>query len=251
MEPDGDPEARIRDLERPLANQASASEMGTRPYDATPSATVPVPPYPYSAPHQHDPYQAQPYPQYEQGGSPYYAPPQHVVHKRSPSAALWVIPLAVVCVLVAGVIGLVVYSNVGSPAPASPGISGGGGSVDSPDVQIPDIQIPDIEIPDVQVPPTTVEEIVTVGPGGSFGLGGVNQKQTIVCDQGSVSISGMNNTVQIQGACATVSVSGFENNVTVDSAQTISASGFDNKVTYRDGTPEISRSGQGNLVEQG
>ncbi|HEY9265569.1 MAG TPA: hypothetical protein VIQ11_13285, partial [Mycobacterium sp.] len=125
MEPNGDPEARIRDLERPLAQRAEANELGTRAYEAPPSADVPVPPYPYPAPPSAAP---PPYPQY---GSPYYSPPQTVVHKR-PQAALWVIPLVVIGVVVAGIIvGVVVYSDVSSttgmsPRPA-PGISGGGG----------------------------------------------------------------------------------------------------------------------------
>ncbi|MGZ8802489.1 MAG: DUF3060 domain-containing protein [Mycobacterium sp.] len=31
----------------------------------------------------------------------------------------------------------------------------------------------------------------------------------------------------------------------------MTASGFDNMVTYRAGTPEISKSGTGNVIEQG
>jgi hypothetical protein len=51
MEPSGDPEARIRDLERPLADQAGASEVSTRAFEApaSPGASVKVPvppPYP-------------------------------------------------------------------------------------------------------------------------------------------------------------------------------------------------------------
>ena len=74
---------------------------------------------------------------------------------------------------------------------------------------------------------------------------------TLVCDDGTVNISGVNNTIEVQGACTMVTVSGVENTVTVESADTISASGFDNRVTYRTGTPEISKSGRGNVVEPG
>lgn len=223
MEPDGDPETRIRDLERPLADQAHASELGTRPYGASSPTEVPVP---------------VPSPQY---GSPYYSPPQRVVHKR-PQTAVWLVPLIVVGVVGVGIMGLVAFFNLagsGTDAPArpgSPGIAGGGGSVDAPRAQ-------------PRLDPT--DDVVTVAAGSSLSIGGIEQHRTVICDQGSVSVSGITNTVEIQGSCANVSVSGMDNIVTVDSAQTITASGFDNQVTYRDGNPEISKSGRGNTVEQG
>lgn len=234
MEPNGDPEARIRDLERPLAEQAAANELGTRDQQAPPSADVPVPSYPYGAPPPTAPY---PYPQY---GSPYYSPPQRVVHKRA-QPALWLIPLVVIGVVVAGIIGVVMFLNLASTT-ESPRISGGGGSVDTPD-------IPDIPIPELPFAPG--DEVVTVGAGDTLSFGGIEQRKIVICDQGTVNISGMTNTVEIQGDCAAVSVSGMDNVVTVESAGTITASGFDNTVTYRAGTPEISTSGTGNVVEQG
>lgn len=246
MEPNGDPEARIRDLERPLAEQAAANELGTRDHQAPPSADMPVPPYPHGAPPPTAPY---PYPQY---GSPYYSPPQRVVHKRA-QPTLWLIPLVVIGFIVAGII-VFAYFNVNSttgvsPRP-SPGISGGGGSVDTPGIDIPDI--PDIPIPGVpELPFAPGDEVVTVGAGDTLSFGGIEQRKTVICDQGTVNISGMTNTVEIQGDCAAVSVSGMDNVVTVESAGTITASGFDNTVTYRAGTPEISTSGTGNVVEQG
>lgn len=243
MEPEGDPEARIRDLERPLADRAQASELGTRPYDASPSADVPVPPYPYSP-------QPEPYPAYgsPQFGSPYYSPPQRVVHKRS-QTMLWLIPLAVIGIIGFGVLGLVGFFNLGgsetsSPVrPPAPGVSGGGGPIDVPDI--------DINIPEIQVPFDPSGEVVTVGAGDTLSFGGIDQNKTVVCNQGTVNISGMTNTIDIQGNCAGVSVSGMDNVITVESAQAISASGFDNLVTYRAGTPEISTSGSGNTIEQG
>ncbi|GAB3217204.1 DUF3060 domain-containing protein [Mycolicibacterium hippocampi] len=221
MEPDGDPEARIRDLERPLADQAHASELGTRPYEATPAVDVPVT-----------------YPQY---GSPYYSPPQRVVHKR-PQTALWLVPLVVIGVVGVGIVGLVAFFNLAGSSsdapvrPGPPGIAGGGGSVDAPRAA-------------PRVDPT--DDVLTVAAGGSLSIAGVEQRKTVVCDRGSVSVSGVTNTIKIQGPCASVSVSGMDNTVTVDTAETITASGFDNQVIYRDGNPEISKSGRGNIVEQG
>lgn len=247
MEPEGDPEARIRDLERPLADQAQASELGTRPYEAIPSADVPVPHHPYSP--QPDAYPQYGAPQYgsPQYGSPYYAPPQHVVHKR-PQTMLWLIPLVVIGIIGFGAVGLVAFVNLAGPGtdspprPPSPGISGGG-PVDVPDV--------DINIPEIEVPFDPGGEVVTVGAGDTLSFGGIDQTKTVVCNQGTVNISGMTNTIDIQGNCAGVSVSGMDNVITVESAQSITASGFDNQVTYRAGTPEISTSGTGNTVEQG
>lgn len=260
MEPFGDPEARIRDLERPLADRANASEMGTRPYEVTSSANVPVPPpYPYPSPPPPPPpplgasppygYESPPYP------SPYYAPPQRVVHKRTHVG--WIAPLVVVVIAVIGTGVALVWFNVvksttSSPIPNPPGISGGGGPVDSP--QLPEIEIPDIEvpgIPSIELPIGPSDEVLTVEAGSSVSIAGVDRQQRVVCNQGAVSVSGMNNTVEITGACESVTVSGMENVVTVDSAATITASGFDNRVTYRQGTPEVSKSGNGNIVEQG
>jgi len=253
MEPDGDPEARIRDLERPLADRAHANELGTQPYEGGPSADVPVPPHPSGTPPPPPgPYLVAPYPQYgspqygsPQFGSPYYSPPQRVVRKRSP--ALWLLPV-VVGIIVVGTVGAVLVVNfssfdAGSMRPASPDISGGGGSVDTSGVEIP--------TPATPVPLNPSDKVVTVDVGDVESFGGIEQHRTIVCNRGTVNISGMTNTVEIQGDCFSVSVSGMDNIVTVESAGSITASGFDNKVTYRAGAPVISTSGDGNVIEQG
>jgi hypothetical protein len=256
MEPDGDPEARIRDLERPLTDRAQATELGTQPYEAQPSSAVPVPPFAYSdaqppsdspTPSAYLPPPAYPpqagFPEYAPppSGSPYYAPPQRVVNNR-PQVALWLIPLVIIAIAVAGVIGAVAWFNVSStdvgpaPRPVAPSIAGGGGQLDRPGAVVP-------------VPPA--DDVVTVGPGESVTFGGVNQKKTIVCTQGTVNISGMTNTIEVQGDCAEIAVSGMTNIVTVQSATTITASGFDNKITFHLGAPQISTSGTGNVVAQG
>lgn len=222
MEPEQDPEARIRDLERSLADRAQYSELGTRPYTATPPADAPADPNPYRAQPQH----VHGSPQY---GSPYYAPPQRVVHKR-PQTALWLILL--VGVIGVGIAGLVMFltldmSDIGPQT--SPGV----------------------DTPEVEIPFTPTEDVLTVGAGDTLSVGGIGQDKTLVCDRGTVNISGMTNVIEIQGDCAGVSVSGMNNTITVESAQSITASGFENQVTYRAGTPEISKSGEGNVIEQG
>jgi hypothetical protein len=187
-------------------------------------------------PPQPAPYLSQPDRQYE---SPYYAAPQQVVRKRSASTALWLIPLAVV-LLVAGVIAVVAFVDVQGHRSASPGpgISGGGGSVAAP-------------VPTAQHPVRQTDPVLTVEPGKTLSIGGIDKHQTVVCTSGMVGISGVNNAIEIRGACGNVTVSGMNNVVTVESAVTITASGFDNKVTYRGGAPHVSTSGTGNVVEQG
>ena len=248
MEPDGDPEARIRDLERRLAEQAHSSELGTRPYasasSADWSADVPAPPHSYSPQpaHQQTGYQYGS-PHYD---SPYYQPPQRVVHKRA--RALRLIPL-VLGFVTAGIVGTIVFANLAdveapsAPEPEAPGFAGGGGSVDAPEV--------DIDAPEVVVPFDPTGEVVTVGAGDTLSFGGIEQNKTVLCTQGTVNISGMTNTIEIRGDCASVSVSGMDNVITVENAESITAAGFDNRVTYRSGTPKISTSGSGNLIEAG
>lgn len=216
MEPDADPEARIRDLERPLAERARASELGTQPYQALP------------------PPGSSPYP------SPYFAPPQHVVRKRSATTA-WILPLAIGAIAVSASIGAVVYFTSTSISVPSSDVAGGGGPIDGPaEPELP--ALPDLP---------SDEAVVTVGPGESTSIAGVQTRRTVRCDGGTVTVSGMENVVEVTGACGAITVSGMTNVVRVETARTIAASGFDNRVTYRDGTPEVVTSGSGNVVEQG
>ena len=172
--------------------------------------------------------------------SPYFAPPQQVVHKRSTSTALWLVPLVIVVVAAAGIAAAAVFVNLGNSdgQPQGP-IAGGGGPLDTP------------APPEVETRIDSTEQIVTVESGGSLSIGGIDQNQTVVCNGGTVSISGVDNTIEVQGGCASVIVSGIDNTVTVESADILSASGFDNQVTYRSGDPEISQSGTGNVIERG
>ena len=61
----------------------------------------------------------------------------------------------------------------------------------------------------------------------------------------------MSNTVVITGHCVSLTVSGLNNAITVDAVDAIDASGLNNQVTYHSGSPKISKSGDGNLVQQG
>jgi len=60
-----------------------------------------------------------------------------------------------------------------------------------------------------------------------------------------------NKTIVITGHCASLTVSGMTNSVTVDAVDTIEASGLNNQVTFHSGSPQITNSGDGNVVHQG
>lgn len=210
MEPDGDPEARIRELEQTLADRARSSELGTRPY----GSTGPTPPYPPSPQHYGAQYGSESH-------APYYSRPQRVVHKRSASLTRMSLVLGFIS---AAIVGAIVFGRLADQPR--------GGSVNAPQVDPP-------------------AEALTVGAGDTLSLSGIEQDETVVCNQGTVNVGGMKNTIEIAGDCAAVSVSGMNNVVTVKSAVSIGASGFDNRVTYRTGAPEITTSGSGNVIEQG
>ncbi|MDY6997965.1 MAG: DUF3060 domain-containing protein [Actinomycetota bacterium] len=242
MESDGDPEARIRELERPLAEQASASELGTRPYEPAHESAAPAS-QPWAAPYDHTGGRSAP-PAPPPFGSPYYAPPQHVVHKNT--RVLWLIPLAIFGAIMVGVLGLAVFFASGDdgtpdyePVPP-PTVAGGSGPVDGPGFDTGEPRVPI---------PKAADSADTVDAGQTLNIGGVEINRTVFCAGGSVHVSGMSNTVEIRGECGVVTVSGFENVVDVDSAQSLVASGFGNRLTYSTGAPEISNSGSGNTVE--
>ena len=222
MEPDADPEARIRDLERPLAQQADASELGTRPYRSAPAVDGSGPQYRHGDvpgyAQQPPPTWSTPPPGGPQWGSPYYSPPQHVVRKGP--RLLWVVPLAILGVVVVGMAALIAVLVARNAEPGRPRTVGPGAPA-------------------------------TVAAGQSLSVSGIDEQRSVICAGGSVSVSGMRNSVDIRGECAVVTVSGFDNVVTVEFAQSITASGFDNRVTYARGEPQIGNSGLGNVVESG
>ncbi|WP_141564338.1 DUF3060 domain-containing protein [Mycolicibacterium palauense] len=241
MESDDDPEAYIRELERPLTDAARASELGLTP----PHGNASVPPVPTG----HVP--PMPSPWYSEG--PYPMPPASPSPRAPRRGPLVLLIIGVIAA--AGLIGVValassvrdIFSGArsalespegpASPAPAPPGRDSGIAPVPVP-VLPAGPQAPGAGSP------------VALPPGGEFSLGGVGENRTLVCNDGVVRVSGVSNTVEIGGHCLRVEVSGIQNIITVDSADEISASGFDNRVDYRSGTPRVQRAGQGNSVEQ-
>lgn len=235
MNPEDDPEQRIRQLEQPLAR--SGVELGADEQTGADTSALPPPVY-------DDPYR-QPY-----GQSPYAAPPFGVAypHVNKPGVSMWLVfgIIAAVAVMIVGGVGVMVWmmraNTVGHPTI--------GGSFDDPP-SVPTWTMP--SFPSIEVPIDREDDPpkVAVAPaGGSYSIAGIENVDIVECNGSNISVSGVRNTVTLQGHCLSVNVSGIENDVTVDSADRIHASGFDNEVTFHEGDPEISASGD-NIVTRG
>jgi len=249
MDPQDDPEARIRALEQPLADVARTSELGTgQNTGATAYLPPPVnygnqyqPPPTYNNPYTPpatDPYAPPGY------GAPWGGPPLRQVSK---GFGAWPLVIGVIVLaVIAGIAGIVIWS-VKSALP--------GGTIPTfPSVpSFPSIPSIPSERPSAE-PNTpggpTAGTVAPPPPGGQLSVAGVGENKTLQCNDSIVSVSGVSNTVTITGHCKRVTVSGMDNQVIVDDADAINASGFDNVVTYRSGSPEIN-SGGSNTVQQG
>ncbi len=233
MQPQDDPEDRIRELERPLADTAHASELGFGSNNAPPSGyTYPPPPPPGPAPPPLPP------PPYSYG---YAGPPPGMAPRSSSGNRVWWILAALFVVGVLAVVGIVAayvshrFSRGSLVVPsATPGTS----RVISPPRAAPRSPATSSVTP---LPPQGAELTVT----------GINENQALTCNNNTVTVSGVSNTVVITGHCASVSVSGLNNVITVDATDAIDASGLNNQVTYHSGTPQVTKSGDGNVVQQG
>jgi hypothetical protein len=242
MKPEDDPEARIRELERPLTDQARSSELGAG-QSTSGGAYIPPPAPAYNAPDYTAPTYGAPPPYGTQYPAPYPAP------RRKVSGGIpWLVFGLIAVVFVAIAAGFIVFTTrmAGFTTPDDSGVSGGSGSIDIP-------SIPSIEIPRIPAPPGAPgaePEVISPPPGGEVSVSGIENNKTVVCNDGSVNISGIRNTVNITGHCVKVTVSGMNNIITVDNADAIGASGFDNRITFHSGEPQID-STDSNIVEQG
>jgi hypothetical protein len=250
MNPQDDPEARIRDLERPLADQARTSELGAGQYGGDyVNAPPPPPPGYYGPPSQGAPFQTAPFQTAPYQGAPYQGAP-----RSSGGFAWWW--LAVATLVIGGVVvgvGMVVLDgsvfstgdSTSSSARDRPKVNGGGGTLTA-------VPPSPVEIPSGNVAvPTEEPAVIVLAPGEPINIGGMGENKTIACNESIVSVSGMDNTITITGHCTNLSVSGMDNEILIESADAIGASGVDNRVTFRSGSPEISKSGFGNVVEPG
>lgn len=217
MPANDDPEDRIRELERPLADAARASELGGAP---PPSGGYPPAPPPPPAPWTY--------------GAAFPGYPQQ---RRSGNRMWWILGTVVVVGMAALAAGIAVFagrhlSGVRSIINSPPSISATFG---------PPTSAPGSRSPSSDVPPQGDELTVT----------GVNERRTIACNDSVVHVTGASNTVVIAGHCASLSVAGLQNEITVDAVDSIEASGLNNKVTYHSGAPKITNSGVSNVIQRG
>ncbi len=234
MKSEDDPEARIRDLERPLAEAARASEAGANP---PPSKWAPPPGPPLPPPGGPMP----PPPPSPYGGS-FSSPSRGILpggQIRWIMLAVFVLGMIVLPIAIFSFTshqisrgGLTTLLPVPSISPESPTASG--------------------TMPTNATPPSMPTTSVSTAPAGeNITVSGISEARTIACNGGSVSVSGITNNVVITGHCASVNVSGIQNQITVDAVDTIQASGSGNQVTYHTGSPTIGNSGFGNVVQRG
>ena len=229
MDPQDDPEKRIRELERPLAEAARASESGSSPPPAGAYPPPPGAPWSYQAP---------------LAGPFAGAPPQ----RRPGNRTWWIVGTFVVIGALALAGGIAAFaahqlSGVRSIIRSTPTAPGATSSPPhSPAPSSGRTKTPG---------PSASQTSPSPPPGAKLSVSGINESRTIACNDSIVSVSGVSNTVLITGHCARISVSGVQNSITVDSVDTVDASGFNNKVIYHSGSPKVTNAGDSNVVEEG
>jgi hypothetical protein len=257
MNSEDDPEARIRELEEPLADTARASEAAESQSpskwaapSAPPHQPPPLPysgsqppPLPYSGPQPPPlPYSGPQPPPLPYSGSLF----GQSLQTSSRSRTWWIVAAVFVIGMIALPAGILLFtahqvSHSGMPTFAPiPSMS-----LDSP---APSGGLTQTPAAGPLMPPAGVP---TAPTGENLVVSGINENRTVVCNQNTVSISGVSNTVVITGHCTRLSVSGVQNKVTVEGVDSIEESGFNNEVTYHKGFPQIDQSGQGNVAHRG
>ena len=238
MTSEDDPEARIRELEQPLADTARTSEAGGTPPPGKWTAPPPLRSY---TPPPGPPMQPPPLPY--SGSFP--GPSSSGFNSRS-SRTWWIIA------------GVFVIGMIALPAAiflfTAHQVSRSGLPTMFPTPIIP-TNSPTPPGGMTQIPSTGPSSIPTPEPpapaGDNLTVSGINETQTITCNANAVNVSGISNKVVIKGLCKSLHVSGVQNVITIDAVGAIEVSGFSNQITYHGGSPSIDKSGDGNVVQQG
>jgi hypothetical protein len=71
------------------------------------------------------------------------------------------------------------------------------------------------------------------------------------CNNGNLKLSAYGIAFDVTGHCASLAISSYDNKVTVDSVDSINISGYNNTVTYHSGAPKITDSGYSNNIQRG
>jgi hypothetical protein len=235
MKSEDDPEARIRELEQPLADAARASEAAAdqQPTKWAPPPGPPMPPP--SGPLMPSP---PPLPYSDSFSSPGTG---RLPRGQTRWIMLAVFVIGMMCLPLAifffsahqvsrsGLPTVLPFPSFSSQSPTPSGA---------------------VPHSPAAAPSTPATSVTTAPVGGSLSVSGINEIRTVACRDSKISISGVANEVVITGHCASLTISGVRNKVTAEAAESIQASGFNNEITYLTGTPHIDTSGQGNLVQK-
>jgi Protein of unknown function (DUF3060) len=236
MKSEDDPEARIRELEQPLAEAARASEAGENPppskWAPLPGAAMPPPAGP--------PMQPLPLPY---GGS--FPGPSPAPYSRT-NRTWWILAAVFVVGMIALPAAIFLFT--------AHQVSRSGLPTMFPTPIIPS---------NSPTPPGGMTQTPAAGPssspaseppapaGDNLTISGINKTQTVTCNANAVNVSGISNKVVIKGLCKSLHVSGVQNVITIDAVGIIEVSGFSNQITYHGGSPSIDKSGDGNVVQKG
>jgi len=257
---DDDPEKRIRELERELAD-------ATRPPQST-RYTTGDPPYTANAPYTGDPTYV--------GGSPYGfgVPP-----RRRKSTFPWLL-----IVLVLGIVVPIVASLLATFVRSTPTRStlGNGPRTTAPSngpTAVP--QGGELRVGGNLTTRTVAcndGKLTLYGYGTTYSVtghcasltvGGYNNNVTVdsadtlestgysntvavhACNNGNLRLSSYRIAFDVTGHCASLAISSYDNKVTVDSVDSIDVSGYNNVVIYHSGAPKITDSGSSNNIRQG
>jgi Protein of unknown function (DUF3060) len=71
------------------------------------------------------------------------------------------------------------------------------------------------------------------------------------CNNGNLTLTSYGIAFNVTGHCASLTISSYNNQVTVDSVDTVNVSGYSNTVVYHSGKPAITDSGRDNNIQQG
>jgi hypothetical protein len=257
MTSEDDPEARIRELEQPLADAARASEASPTPppgkWAAPPVSGFPPPspgpafppPSPGSAFPPPPPGPTFPPPPTYGGQSPWLTP-----QSSSSNRVWWIVAGVFVIGMIALPLGILAFT--------SHQISHSGITTLGPNpTVIPTVAAPSggmTPAPSAMptAPATSAPAAVPTAPvGASLEISGIDVVRTVACNNSVIHISGITNQVTITGHCASVHVSGSKNAITVDASDAIEVSGIENQITYHTGTPSVEQSGIDNVIKQG
>jgi hypothetical protein len=236
MTSDEDPEARIRELERSLNDQARASELGGGRVGGT---AYPPPVSGYSQPaYGTQPYTAQHY------GSGVPAP-----RRRSSGGISWRVFAIIAVVIVSIAIAIVKVSSLSG--------HGSGGIIHVPSIpSMPSVpaapNAPAVpNAPVAPAPPGPDSDVITASPDTPASVSGIDNTKAITCTDGTVNVSGIRNHVNITGHCVSVSVSGIDNQVSIDATDAIDCFGSGNSVSYRTGEPQVNTGGSNSVFQGG